>query len=116
MVSQEAKPGNILQFKGIKMKLTQLAAKPQLIKIVLDDEQIKEKYGEELEFWIHDRQPVDKFIKIATLIGEDYSSAITLINELILDEDGKPVIRDGMVLPNDIITKTIQKIVEYLGK
>ena len=46
------------------LKLTQLAAKPQLVKITIDDESIKEKYGDELEFWIYDRQPIDKFIKI----------------------------------------------------
>ena len=29
------------------LKLTQLAAKPQLVKITIDDESIKEKYGEQ---------------------------------------------------------------------
>lgn len=98
------------------MKLSKLAAKPQLTKIVLDDEQIIEKYGEELEFFIYDRQPIEKFIKIATTINSDYTAAVGMLNELILDEAGRPVITDELVLPNDIITKVIQKVVEHLGK
>ena len=47
------------------LKLTQLASKPQLIKITLDTKEIQEKYGDSLEFWILDRQPIDQFIKMA---------------------------------------------------
>ena len=42
------------------MKLSQLAAKPTLIKLELDDEDVVKEYGEPLEFWIHDRQPIEK--------------------------------------------------------
>jgi hypothetical protein len=98
------------------MKLTQLASKPQLIKIVLDDEQIQEKYGESLEFWIHDRQPIDKFIKIATTLSTDYTAAVGMLNDLILDETGAPVVQGDLALPNDLVSKVIQKVVEYLGK
>jgi len=98
------------------MKLSNLAAKPQLIKIVLDDEQVKEKYGEELEFFIYDRQPIEKFIKIATTMSSDYTTAVGMLNDLILDENGKSVVTGELVLPNDIVSKVIQKIVEHLGK
>ena len=45
------------------MKLAELAAEPKLIPITLDDADIVEKYGEPLEFWIWDRQPIDSFNK-----------------------------------------------------
>lgn len=98
------------------MKLTQLAALPQLIKITIDDEDIVAKYGEELEFWIQDRQPLEKFIKIASGLSSDYAGSMSLLTELILDDTGRPILVDGKVLPNDLNTRIIQRIVEMLGK
>ena len=43
------------------MKLNQLAAKPQLIRVEINDEETIKQFGESLEFWIWDRQPMDKF-------------------------------------------------------
>ena len=40
------------------MKLSELAKKPQLQKITITDEALVEKYGDELEFFIYDRQPL----------------------------------------------------------
>ena len=98
------------------MKLSELAAKPSLIKITLDDEETKVKYGDELDFFIYDRQPLAKFIKIATTINTDYESAVVMLDDLILDEEGKQITGKGLVLPNDLMTKVIQKVVEHLGK
>ena len=96
--------------------LTGLAAKPKLIKITLDSDEIKEKYGDELDFYIYDRQPMDLFVQIATKLNSDYSEAVTMINNLILDEKGKPICTDGMVLPPDVTSNAIQKVIEQLGK
>jgi hypothetical protein len=41
------------------MKLEKLASKPQLIKLIIDDAEIIEEFGEPLEFWTWDRQPID---------------------------------------------------------
>jgi hypothetical protein len=96
--------------------LTQLAAKPQLIKITLNDPAIIEKYEDELEFYIYDRQPIEKFIKIATTMNTDYTSAVGMMNDLILNEDGSQVCKDGLVLPSDVMSLAIQKVIEQLGK
>ena len=98
------------------MKLTQLAAKPQLVKIELTDEDTITEYGEALEFWIWDRQPMDKFVRLAQMKGEDMSDLITAVNEMVLDEEGNPVVKDGLVLPTNVMTKVIGKVVETLGK
>lgn len=98
------------------VNLKTLAAKPQLIKIVLDTEEIKEQYGDEIEFYIYDRQPIDKFIKIASTMNTDYSGAVGMVNDLILDETGKPVCKDGFVLPSGVLSLAIQKVIEHLGK
>jgi hypothetical protein len=98
------------------MKLTQLAAKPQLVKIELNDEDVVKEFGEPLEFWIWDRQPMDRFVKLAQMKGEDMSELIEAVNDMVLDEEGNPIIKDGLVLPTNIMTKVIGKVVETLGK
>ena len=98
------------------MKLTQLAAKPQLVKIELTDEDVVREFGEPLEFWIYDRQPMDKFVRLAQMRGEDMSELITAVNEMVLDEEGNPIVKDGLMLPTNVMTKVIGKVVETLGK
>ena len=98
------------------MKLTQLAAKPQLVKIELNDEDVVKEFGEALEFWIWDRQPMDKFVRLAQMKGDNISELIAAVNEMVLDEEGAPVIKDGLVLPTNVMTKVIGKVVETLGK
>lgn len=98
------------------MKLTQLAAKPQLVKIELTDEDTVAEFGEALEFWIYDRQPMDKFVRLAQMKGEDMSELITAVNEMVLDEEGNPIVKDGLMLPTNVMTKVIGRVVETLGK
>ena len=49
------------------MKLSELSQKPKLIRILIDKKEIVKKYGEELEFHIYDRQPLDVFTKLANV-------------------------------------------------
>jgi hypothetical protein len=98
------------------LKLTQLASKPQRIKITIDSPEIVEKHGDTLEFWIMDRQPIDQFIKMATLSGDNYGEMILMVNELVLDEDGNKVLGEGEALPNDVMIAVMAAVVERLGK
>ena len=98
------------------MKINQLAAKPQLIKLTLDDEDTIRAVGESVEFWTWDRQPLDKFMRLASLKQDEPAEIIDLVRTLILDEDGKEVINGDTILPTVVLTKAIGKIVETLGK
>lgn len=98
------------------MKLSQIAAKPQLIKIVLDDKEIVKQYGEPLEFWTYDRQPLDVFMKLANSNQKDIGTMIDIVRTMILDEDGKEIITNESMLPGPTLIKVIAKIVEKLGK
>ncbi len=98
------------------MKLTQLAKEPTLIKIELDDEEIRKEYNDSLEFYVLDRQPLDTFIKLATVKSEDLGSIITLIKDMILDEEGNAILTGKLTLPPWVILKTITKITDTLGK
>ena len=98
------------------MKLTKLTAKPQLVKLTLEDDEIIKEYGEALEFWIYDRQPLEQFVKLAQMKQEDFSDLVNAVNAMVLDEDATPVVKDGMILPTTIMGKVITKVVETLGK
>lgn len=98
------------------MKLTQLAAKPQLVKIVLDDEDILAQYNEPLEFYTWDRQPLDTFVKLAEINTSNIGSVINIVRTLILDEEGKQIIDDNSMLPSNVLIKAIAKITDTLGK
>lgn len=98
------------------MKLSQLAAKPQLIEIKIDDEETLAKYGEAVSFYIWDRQNMDTFVKLATLDYKEFTNVADIMKQLVLDEDGKSVINDDLALPTDLILKAITKVIETLGK
>jgi hypothetical protein len=98
------------------MKLSQLAKKPQLIKMTLDDEETVKEYGEPLEFFTWDRQPIDVFLKLADSAGKNASSMISVVKDMILDDNAKPFIKDDQSLPGPVLFKVVNKLVEALGK
>lgn len=98
------------------MKLSQLAAKPQLIKLELNDEDIVKEFQEPIEFWTYDRQPLETFMKLANANQENMSTMIDIVRTLILDENGKEIITKDNTLPSTLLVKAIAKIVETLGK
>ncbi len=98
------------------MKLQELAAKPQLTKITINDSDIVEAYGDELDFYVQDRLPIDTYTKLASVKQDDPSEMYKVIQELILDEHGHPVMSDGNILPMDVMNAAVLKVTESLGK
>ena len=100
------------------MQLKALASKPELIKIEIDDESVVETYGETLEFYVWDRQPIEKFIKFAgkQITPEMMPDLVSLCEEMILDEEGNKVLVDGVILPNTVMALCLSKTLEQLGK
>ena len=99
------------------MKLKELSAKPQLIEIKLSNEADKKKYGEEVSFHTYDRQPMDVFMKSANANdGGKPGDVIDMVKDLILDDEGKPIITKENTLPTDVMILAVGAIVERLGK
>ena len=98
------------------MKLSQIAAKPQLIQVTIDDEDVVKEFGEPLEFHTWDRQPIDTFMQLASLGQKDPKAMLEIIRTLILDENGKQIIVGESMLPSHILLKVVSKIVDLLGK
>ena len=98
------------------MELGQLAQKPQLVKLTIDEKEIVEKYGDELEFYMYDRQPLDVFAKLANFDQNDPGSVIHILQTVILNKDGEAVMKDGLQLPMDVMTECIKVASDKLGK
>lgn len=98
------------------MKLSQIAAKPQLIKITIDDEDIVKEFGEPLEFWTWDRQPLETFMELASVTNKNNKEMIKIVRTLILDESGAEILADNNMLPTHVLMKVISQVVELLGK
>jgi hypothetical protein len=98
------------------MKLSEIAKKPRLIEITIDDADIVEQYGEALTFHTWDRQPMHVFLKLASLNQADTASMISAVRELILNEDGTQVMSEEAALPTNVLMRVITTVVERLGK
>lgn len=96
------------------MKLNQIAKKQTLIKVVLEDEKVVELYGEPVEFWMWDRQDVPVFLKMAQL-KKNETEIMNLLREIILDEGGKPMLRENEVLPIEVVNPLVMAIMNHLG-
>lgn len=100
------------------MKLEALASEPQLVKIILDDEDIQERYGDALEFWVWDRQPLEKFVQFAgkKFNAEDIPELEKFASDMILNEEGEKIMKDKKLLPTSVMARCITKVMETLGK
>ena len=99
------------------MRLSQIAAKPKLIEVSIDDEEVIKEYEEALTFYTWDRQPMDVFTRMANLSEtNDISGLLDIVRTLVLDEDGKEILTKESTLPTSILMKVIQKVTEHLGK
>lgn len=100
------------------MKLSQIKAKPQLIKVTIDDEDIVSEYGEPLEFYTWDRQPMDVFVRMASTESMDTGKIFELVRTLVLDETGQRVFKDkdDETVPGKVLMRVVTKVVEILGK
>jgi len=98
------------------MKLSQLSAKPQLIDIQLDDEDTIKEFGEAIEFWTWDRQPMDTFMKLANADHKNTASIVEIVRTLILDEKGEQILSNDNMLPTHILMRVIGKVTDLLGK
>lgn len=98
------------------MKLSDLASKPKLIKVELDTKEVIKEYGEALEFWTWDRQPMKQFVKLAQINNDNFDTIMDSVRDLVLDEKGEQIITDEVTLPTAILMQVVGKVVETLGK
>jgi len=98
------------------MKLNQIVSKPQLTRVELNNEEVIKLYGEPLEWWVWDRQPLDKFFKMMNADAASGEQIVSVLTEMILDETGEPLLKDGASLPTNILMMVVTKMTEIMGK
>ena len=98
------------------MKLSEIANKPKLVKFVLDDENTVKEFGEPLEYWTYDRQPMDVFLRLSSINPDDQGEIINTVKDLILDEKGNKILGGDEVLPVAVFMRVMTQVVESLGK
>lgn len=102
------------------MNIKELAQKPKLVPLTITEEKIVEKYGEEITFYILDRQPINVYAKLATLASENkpenLEEIVKVVNSMIMDDAGNSVSTGEQGLPVDVLMSAMAVISEYLGK
>lgn len=98
------------------MKLSQIAKKPQLTKITLDDEEIVKEFGEPLEFYTWDRQPMDVFLRLSAVDPGNQTAIVSSVRDLVMDEEGNKILSGDEVLPTWVLMRVMTKVIESLGK
>lgn len=97
------------------MKIASLVAKPELIRIELNTPEIMETYGEPIEFWVYDRQPLETYFRLGQN-PEDIHTIMDIAKTMILDETGAPVVQGDQVLPVDVAMLAFNEVITQLGK
>ena len=98
------------------MKLQELSAKPQLTKILIDDEATIKTYGESIEFYIYDRYSMDLYMKLSSIEDLNDSSVMqSIAYDIMLDEEGNKIMTEGHQLPLDLQIKAVEKTLINLG-
>ncbi len=99
------------------MKLSELSKKPELIKLTIDKKDLVEKYGETLDFYMYDRQPLHVYSRIAkSSQSEDIGDYLIMLMDVMLNADGTTVMDEESLLPLDLMTEAMTLIAQHLGK
>ena len=97
------------------MKLETLATKPQLKKVIINDPDIVERYGDEIEYYMYDRHDMDLYLRMSQVDSKDLAAIGQLVREIVLNESGKPVLNSDEVLPPDMMLRVIESSIKEMG-
>lgn len=99
------------------MDLRTLAKKPNLTKVIIDDEDILKEYNEPIIFYMYDHIDIITYFEFYRSQSQNDSNTFNkVIQKIILDENGQNLLNEGEVLPVDITLSILGKINEVLGK
>lgn len=99
------------------MNIKQFVSTPKLIQITLDDPTLLESYGEPITFYTYDIVSMSMYFDFFNARSNSQFEALgKLIKQMILDEQGKPVMDEKQDLPIDIMAAAVTRIGEILGK
>lgn len=99
------------------MNISEFKIKPKLIEVTIDDNEIVEKYGDTIKFFMYDHLDLTTYFKFFKAQGEgNTDELLKIVKKIILDDKGKEVMNQEYELPVDIFTNAVVRITEHLGK
>jgi hypothetical protein len=98
------------------MELKTAIRRPELVKLTLDDAETIATYGEALDFWVQDPQPMHVYAELVTLRDNDFAQIIEVMRRLVLDSQGQPMIGDGETLPHRTLVRVVERVMNRLGE
>ena len=99
------------------MDISKFAKKPVLTKIVMDDAEIVETYGEAIEFHMLDQMSISTYFEFYRLQQEQNSDKLNdLLRKIILKDDGTPALTEDEMFPVDLTLGLLVQINDFLGK
>ena len=99
------------------MNLEQLLNEPQLVEIKITKPEIVTKYGEEISFYVYDRQDMTTYMQLAKLSGDGGLGNVTEITKtLIRNKKGELVLQGKAQLPPDVMMAVIEEAIKTLGE
>ncbi len=96
------------------MKLSQISENRKLIKLTCSDDDIISKYGEPLDFYIWDKQPIEIGLALAYSKENEYDDLEDILKQLILNSKAEQVIQPGYKMPNEVLLAAFFKIAEVI--
>ena len=99
------------------MDISKFAKKPILTKIVIDDAEVVEQYGDSIEFHMLDQMSISTYFEFYRLQQDQDSDKLNdLLRKIVLREDGTPALAEDEMLPVDLTLGLLVKINDFLGK
>jgi hypothetical protein len=96
--------------------ISDFARKPELVKIVLDTEDIKAEFGDEVVFYMKDFVDINTYFDFYRSQSENNGELSILLQKIILTETGEPMLDAGDALPVNLAVAALTRINETLGK
>lgn len=99
------------------MELAKLAKKPQLIEVVIDDEEIIQEYGEAISFWMRDHLDIMTYFDFYRSQNvADTEQFNRVLSKILLNQEGNHILKEDEILPVDITLAILTRINQVLGK
>ena len=99
------------------MNIKDFASKPELVEMIIDNDDIIEKYGEPITFHTYNIVRMSTYFDFFNArSNNEFSNLDKMMKSMILDSAGNRILADDEDLPIDIAAAVINKIGEILGK
>jgi len=96
--------------------IKEFARKPELIRVELDTQDIREEFGDSVVFYMKDYVDISTYFDFYRSQTDNPGGLNTVLQKLVLNESGQPVIGPDETLPAALAIGALSKISEHLGK